>query len=201
MQSPCWNKVQSNDDWLANQNITWCGSSSEPNMKQWLLSCKSSRQSHAVGLNTCNVILFYKLILEARCLRPLRRLSGALVWNAWDICVWWYSSYNFGSFSARNPVQTPVLALDFFQFTSLGFATSPAFSFLGWCLRRMALPPVPVLQTLPWNYQGVVGTWGHCFEIVGGCTASPERNGSLLLLCLPQHDGLAAPSKHIFAHG
>lgn len=79
-------------------------------------------------------------------------------------------SYCFGSFSAKNPVSMPVLALDFFQFTFLGFAISSTFSFLRQCLCRMALPLVPVLQTP----LGVVGAWEHHFGRLHSLTRQEE---------------------------
>lgn len=83
-------------------------------------------------------------------------------------------SYCFGSFSAKNPVSKSVLALDFFQFTSLGFGISSAFSFLRQCLRRMSLPLVPVLQTP----LGVVGAWGHHFVRLHSLTRQEEFIGT-----------------------
>lgn len=129
--------------------------------------------------HTCNATLFNKFILKAHCLRPLRKTTRCLSMKCMKYMCVVILSYCSGGFSAKNPVPTLVLALDFFQFTSLGFAVSPAISFLRSCLCMMALPLVPVLQLL-WEWLGPGDI------SLGGCTALPGRKSLLLLVFLPQ---------------
>lgn len=41
----------------------------------------------------------------------------------------------------------------------------------------MALPPGPVLRTLPGSYQGVAGAWGHPFGTVGRLHSLTREEG------------------------